>query len=211
MGLEAGSVTPVVQIRQDNQIMCHVRMYCCAAPWLMHPSLSCTHPCTLVLLASPPSPYLPPPLLHDRHFSSTRTKLSPHQARRSSILKAEDSQIAQDRRPRSGAHVERIGELGDGGKWVCGVSRLQEVEDCIFYSVYTWILVISLRDTLTCAPLTFSPFIQDPPGRHLSKLSYSLVPVTANSFSLTTLRRPFLAVSRPAQPCVQGLIHFTAH
>jgi len=58
---------------------------------------------------------------------------------------------------------------------------------------------------------TFSSFIQDPPGRHLSKLSYSLVPVTANSFSLTTLHQPFLADSRPAQPYVQDLIHFMAH
>ncbi|KAH9974226.1 methyltransferase domain-containing protein [Russula compacta] len=31
--------------------------------------------------------------------------------------------------------LERIGELGDGGKWVCGLSRLQENEDCIVYSV----------------------------------------------------------------------------
>jgi len=31
--------------------------------------------------------------------------------------------------------LERVGELGDGGKWVCGISQLQEQEDCIVYSV----------------------------------------------------------------------------
>ncbi|KAN0141570.1 Methyltransferase domain containing protein [Lactarius tabidus] len=31
--------------------------------------------------------------------------------------------------------LERIGALGDGGKWVCGLSQLQEKEDCIVYSV----------------------------------------------------------------------------
>ena len=31
--------------------------------------------------------------------------------------------------------LERVGELGDGGKWVCGISWLQEREDCIVYSV----------------------------------------------------------------------------
>ncbi|KAH9014493.1 methyltransferase domain-containing protein [Lactarius pseudohatsudake] len=31
--------------------------------------------------------------------------------------------------------LERIGTLGDGGKWVCGLSQLQDKEDCIVYSV----------------------------------------------------------------------------
>jgi len=31
--------------------------------------------------------------------------------------------------------LERIGALGDGGKWVCGLSQLREKEDCIVYSV----------------------------------------------------------------------------
>ncbi|TFY70718.1 hypothetical protein EVG20_g2297 [Dentipellis fragilis] len=31
--------------------------------------------------------------------------------------------------------VERIGALGDGGKWLCGIDRLQEKPDCIIYSV----------------------------------------------------------------------------
>ncbi|TDL19823.1 hypothetical protein BD410DRAFT_899970 [Rickenella mellea] len=30
--------------------------------------------------------------------------------------------------------VARIGRLGDGGKWVCGLSRIQEKEDCVVYS-----------------------------------------------------------------------------
>ncbi|KAN0102407.1 Methyltransferase domain containing protein [Russula decolorans] len=31
--------------------------------------------------------------------------------------------------------LERVGDLGDGGKWVCGMSQLQEKEDCIVYSI----------------------------------------------------------------------------
>ncbi|KII83775.1 hypothetical protein PLICRDRAFT_46956 [Plicaturopsis crispa FD-325 SS-3] len=31
--------------------------------------------------------------------------------------------------------VERIGALGDGGKWVCGMSRVVEKPDCVVYSV----------------------------------------------------------------------------
>ncbi|XP_006455670.1 hypothetical protein AGABI2DRAFT_227143 [Agaricus bisporus var. bisporus H97] len=30
--------------------------------------------------------------------------------------------------------VERIGALGDGGKWVCGLSRLYDKPDCVVYS-----------------------------------------------------------------------------
>jgi len=30
--------------------------------------------------------------------------------------------------------VERLGALGDGGKWICGLSRLAEKPDCIIYS-----------------------------------------------------------------------------
>ncbi|KAI9452235.1 methyltransferase domain-containing protein [Lactarius psammicola] len=31
-------------------------------------------------------------------------------------------------------HVERIGVLGDGGKWVCGVERIAKQEKCVIYS-----------------------------------------------------------------------------
>jgi hypothetical protein len=31
-------------------------------------------------------------------------------------------------------HVERIGALGDGGKWVCGVERLAKEQKCVIYS-----------------------------------------------------------------------------
>lgn len=31
--------------------------------------------------------------------------------------------------------VRRIGVLGDGGKWVCGLSRVVEKKDCVIYSV----------------------------------------------------------------------------
>jgi len=30
--------------------------------------------------------------------------------------------------------VERIGSLGDGGKWICGLSRLADKKDCVIYS-----------------------------------------------------------------------------
>jgi Methyltransferase domain len=30
--------------------------------------------------------------------------------------------------------VERLGALGDGGKWVCGLSRVAQKPDCIVYS-----------------------------------------------------------------------------
>jgi len=30
--------------------------------------------------------------------------------------------------------LERIGALGDGGKWTCGMSRLEHKPDCIIYS-----------------------------------------------------------------------------
>ncbi|KAJ3748477.1 hypothetical protein DFH05DRAFT_563208 [Lentinula detonsa] len=31
--------------------------------------------------------------------------------------------------------VRRVGSLGDGGKWVCGLSRLVDKKDCVVYSV----------------------------------------------------------------------------
>lgn len=30
--------------------------------------------------------------------------------------------------------VERIGTLGDGGKWTCGVDRLAKQDKCVIYS-----------------------------------------------------------------------------
>jgi hypothetical protein len=30
--------------------------------------------------------------------------------------------------------VERIGTLGDGGKWVCGVDRVAKQDKCVIYS-----------------------------------------------------------------------------
>src|SRR6266853_4624652 len=58
-----------------------------------HASAILMRPSLLISLALPPTPHLPPSLLNDRHFSSTRTRLPPHCA---SILMAEHSWIAQD-------------------------------------------------------------------------------------------------------------------
>jgi len=41
-------------------------------------TLALSPTCTLVSFASLPTPHLPPPLLHDRHLSSTGTSFSPH-------------------------------------------------------------------------------------------------------------------------------------
>lgn len=30
--------------------------------------------------------------------------------------------------------VERIGSLGDGGQWVCGIERIADKPDCVIYS-----------------------------------------------------------------------------
>ena len=31
-------------------------------------------------------------------------------------------------------HVERIGTLGDGGKWTCGMDRIAKQDKCVIYS-----------------------------------------------------------------------------
>jgi hypothetical protein len=33
--------------------------------------------------------------------------------------------------------MQRIGTLGDGGKWVCGMERIEKKRDCVIYSVGT--------------------------------------------------------------------------
>ena len=33
--------------------------------------------------------------------------------------------------------LDRLGALGDGGKWICGVSRIQDKPDCVVYSFGT--------------------------------------------------------------------------
>ena len=85
------------QARQD-QITCHVHALRNdhASAISMHPSF------TLIPLALSPTPHLPPSLLNDWHFSSTRTGLPPHGT---SILTAEDLWIAQHHQLTSGAHA----------------------------------------------------------------------------------------------------------
>ena len=36
--------------------------------------------------------------------------------------------------------VERLGALGDGGKWVCGLSRVAKKPDCVVYSFGEYVL-----------------------------------------------------------------------
>lgn len=40
--------------------------------------------------------------------------------------------------------MQRIGTLGDGGKWVCGMERIEEKRDCVIYSVGAPILLSPL-------------------------------------------------------------------
>ena len=40
--------------------------------------------------------------------------------------------------------VERHGALGDGGKWVCGLSRLARKPDCVVYSFGEFLFINSL-------------------------------------------------------------------
>ncbi len=41
--------------------------------------------------------------------------------------------------------LERIGSLGDGGKWTCGVSRIAEKPDCIIYSFGAYYMYLHVR------------------------------------------------------------------
>ena len=45
--------------------------------------------------------------------------------------------------------LERIGNLGDGGKWTCGLSRVAQKPDCIVYSFGACRLSSRPRNTLT--------------------------------------------------------------
>ena len=38
--------------------------------------------------------------------------------------------------------VERHGALGDGGKWVCGLSRVAKKPDCVVYSFGMFFILI---------------------------------------------------------------------
>jgi hypothetical protein len=31
-------------------------------------------------------------------------------------------------------HLERVGVIGDGGKWACGVARVAKQDKCVIYS-----------------------------------------------------------------------------
>lgn len=66
----------------------------------------------------------------------------------------------------------RIGALGNGGEYVCGLSQLQERENCMF------ILLVRLRRLSSST--SFGNTYQDRLWKHLSKLSLSLSHVIAS-------------------------------
>jgi Methyltransferase domain len=50
--------------------------------------------------------------------------------------------------------VERIGTLGDGGKWVCGMDRVEKQKKCVIYSFGSSLLsmLTSVVRILTLCP-----------------------------------------------------------
>ena len=54
--------------------------------------------------------------------------------------------------------LERIGAVGDGGKWICGLSRIEDKPDCVIYTFGTFLLVQSYgyhrKLQLSCEPNT---------------------------------------------------------
>lgn len=102
--------------------------------------------------------------------------------------------------------LERIGALGDGGKWVCGLSQLQEKEDCIVYSVGTslpepLLVIVVVREHVD-RPL------QDLLRMHLSKPSFWLALVIASFMSLITPHGTFRVRSPPLHPWHQRSASF---
>jgi len=47
--------------------------------------------------------------------------------------------------------VERIGTLGDGGKWVCGLDRVAKQDKCVIYSF--GICLLAFRALFLCIVL----------------------------------------------------------
>jgi Methyltransferase domain len=99
--------------------------------------------------------------------------------------------------------LERVGDLGDGGKWFCGLSRLQEKEDCIVYSIGTFVPPSStVGDSLTTFPQVTLQVL-------LLRLNYSRGHVTASFFSLITLHRAFRPRFHPLHHCQVRSANFT--
>jgi hypothetical protein len=105
---------------------------------------------------------------------------------------------------RAGTH-RRTWRRWEMGLWVISVARKRGL--CCLFRRYNRPLVIHLQDTLNYAP--FPLFLQDPLQMHLSKLSYSPVPVTANFLFLITPRQLFPGGSQPTR--LHGLRSFTPH
>ncbi|KAL1751972.1 methyltransferase domain-containing protein [Schizophyllum commune] len=119
---------------------------------------------TLYLLAPPPFPPPPPPFPRVPHIvdTSLSERIARADAIYDKVLKdraglikkfgPNPSQVAMfppDKAPwpaytvwdffpaayNCPHEVQRIGALGDGGKWVCGLSRVQRKPDCVVYSI----------------------------------------------------------------------------
>jgi len=55
--------------------------------------------------------------------------------------------------------VQRVGALGDGGKWVCGLSRVQQKPDCIIYSVGDYLVQLSFFSRIPTYHYSVNPGI----------------------------------------------------
>lgn len=62
--------------------------------------------------------------------------------------------------------VERVGRLGDGGKWVCNFKQITALDSCVVYSFGVFNEVtfeMELRKRTKCEVFTFDPFDADVP------------------------------------------------
>ena len=97
------------------------------------------------------APSLPPPVLVVAAFQKTEshgqptpsvspplfptTVVSPHDLRVSSPTLTRSKGDFFPPAFNCPHELERIGALGDGGKWLCGLSRLESKPDCVVYSI----------------------------------------------------------------------------
>jgi hypothetical protein len=80
--------------------------------------------------------------------------------------------------------VQRVGTLGDGGKWVCGLDRVAKQDKCVIYSFGSF----HFRSS---SPIPFSHSLPLAPRRRLtSSLSQNFTGINGeSSFESTLLQR----------------------